>query len=66
MTHGTQPELDAFIEDWQETPEQIKATFLYFKEHLAGKDERDDRGCEWRANRLPLDTGKGDGGFCQY
>jgi hypothetical protein len=38
MVKGTGSELDVFIEDWQETPEKNRETFLHLKEYLAGKE----------------------------
>ncbi len=37
MEKGTDSELNAFIEEWEETPEKNKEAFLHFKECLAGK-----------------------------
>ena len=34
----TDTQLDAFIEEWKETPEKNKAAFLHFREYLAGKE----------------------------
>ncbi len=34
---STLPELDAFIADWNETPEKNKQAFLQLKNHLAAK-----------------------------
>jgi hypothetical protein len=30
-------QLDAFVEEWKETPEKNKEVFLHFREHLAAK-----------------------------
>lgn len=38
MTDGTVPTLDAFIEEWQETPERNKSVFLHLKGVLEKKD----------------------------
>ena len=35
MGKETDSELNAFIEEWKETPEKNKETFLHFKKHLA-------------------------------
>jgi len=37
MEKGTDSELNAFIEEWEETPEKNKEAFLHLKECLAGK-----------------------------
>ncbi len=37
MEKGTDSELNAFIEEWEETPEKNKEAFLHLKEYLAGK-----------------------------
>ena len=38
MTMETDSELNAFIEEWKETPENNRETFLHFKDYLAGKE----------------------------
>lgn len=38
MANNTDPELNAFIDAWKETPEQTKAVFLHFKEYLSRQD----------------------------
>ena len=32
-------ELNAFIEEWKETPEKNRETFLHFREYLSGKED---------------------------
>ena len=38
MGNDANSDLNAFIEDWEETPEKNKETFLHFREYLAGKE----------------------------
>ena len=38
MGMETDSELNAFIEEWKETGEKNRETFLHFKEYLAGKE----------------------------
>ena len=38
MEHMPEQELDAFIEQWAETPEKNREAFLRFKEYLGRKD----------------------------
>jgi hypothetical protein len=38
MGTETDSELNAFIEEWKETAEKNRETFLHFKEYLAGKE----------------------------
>ncbi len=38
MEKETDVELNAFIEEWKETPERPKETFLHFRDYLAGKE----------------------------
>lgn len=39
MEKGTDSELIAFIEEWEETPEKNKEMFLHFREYLGKKDK---------------------------
>ena len=36
--HVMSSELDAFIEEWEDTPEKNREVFLYFKEHLSNTE----------------------------
>jgi hypothetical protein len=38
MAQKTNAELNAFIEDWQATPEKNRAVFLHYKEYLEQKE----------------------------
>jgi hypothetical protein len=38
MGKKTDSELNTFIEEWKETPEKNRETFLHFREYLAGKE----------------------------
>jgi len=38
MGSETGSELNAFIEQWQETPEKNREVFLHFREHLSSKE----------------------------
>jgi hypothetical protein len=38
MGKETDSELNTFIEEWKETPEKNRETFLHFREYLAGKE----------------------------
>ncbi len=38
MRNETDSELNDFIEDWKETPEKNRETFLHFREYLSGKE----------------------------
>ncbi len=38
MTNGSEQALNAFIDEWQDTSETNKNTFLHFKNYLSSKD----------------------------